>query len=108
REIEEFLSEFNDAFKGRPVDIGDVLYVYGGLTPAVETGTGVGRSRRSSITDHAEIDGIGGLWSIAGVKFTTARGVAEEAIDAVSARLGNARRSTVITTPLPGAEDYES
>lgn len=105
-EVEAFLGEFNDAYCGRPVDLDDVVYVYGGLTPAVEGRIALGRSRHAVVTDHSATDGVAGLWSVAGVKFTTARYVAEIAVAAVAARAGLDSPARVPTTALPGGEDF--
>jgi glycerol-3-phosphate dehydrogenase len=67
-----------------------------------------GLRARSRVLDHAK-DGLPGLLSLLTVKYTTARAVAEKAVDAAVARLGRrtARCRTAIeplarAAPLPG------
>jgi glycerol-3-phosphate dehydrogenase len=62
----------------------------------------VGLQRHDRIRDHAE-HGAGGLLSVAGAKYTTARAVAERVTDLAIARLGKSAgpcRTAVV--PLPG------
>jgi glycerol-3-phosphate dehydrogenase len=62
-------------------------------------------SRRHEIVDHGERDGVAGLLSIVGGKLAAYRIQAEEATDAIAARLGRAPRAAeTATQPLPGAE----
>ena len=60
----------------------DILWVHQGLIPAdVDDGpNGVRRMTRGTLVDHAEADGVGGLISVVGVKYTTARLIAERVI----------------------------
>jgi len=73
-----FLEEIRDAAPGMKLDPADVRSVHAGLTPA--EGEAQGRARRSLLVDHQEEHGIGGLISVAGVKFTTAPIVAEKVV----------------------------
>ena len=58
--------------------------------------------RRPEIRDHAK-DGAAGAMTVIGVKYTTARGVAERAVDIAGRILGRRlSRSRTATTPLPG------
>lgn len=109
-EIDEFLAEFNEAYPAANLTRDDVLYCYGGLTPAVRTTESgkIQRSHRSEIIDHLEQDGIKGLFSIVGVKYTTARLLAEWAVDASLKQLGaDGRASTSRDTPLPGGAGFD-
>jgi len=109
-EIDEFLTEFNEAYPAAELTIGDVLYCYGGLTPAEKSAVSgkFQRSRHSEIVDHRLRDGIQGLFSIVGVKYTTARLLAEWAVDAALRQRGMDRsgpRSQDI--PLPGGTGFD-
>ncbi|MGI9259849.1 MAG: FAD-dependent oxidoreductase [Gammaproteobacteria bacterium] len=109
-EIDEFLAEFNEAYPAANLARDDVLYCYGGLTPAARTTESgkVQRSHRSEIVDHLKQDGIKGLFSIVGVKYTTARLLAEWAVDASVKQLGvGGRASTSHDTPLPGGAGFD-
>jgi glycerol-3-phosphate dehydrogenase len=106
-DIEGFLGEVNAAYD-RKLTLDDVLYCYGGLTPA-ERGKQRGEARlarRSSVIDHALTDGITGLVSLVGIKYTTARLAAEKAVTAVCGTRGRRPRSDEQT--LPGGEPYVS
>lgn len=104
-DIETFLEEINAAYPfGLSSD--DVRYCHVGLTPA-ETGLDRGqvkRARHGEIVDHGRADNISGLTSVIGVKYTTARLVAEQAVDLVLRKLGRKHEPCrTADTPLPGA-----
>jgi glycerol-3-phosphate dehydrogenase len=106
-DIGGFLSEVNAAYD-RKLTLDDVLYCYGGLTPA-ERGQHRGEARlarRSNVIDHGVTDGVAGLVSLVGIKYTTARLAAQKAVDAVCAKLGRASRSS--EEMLPGGAKYAS
>lgn len=67
----------------------DVLYAYGGLRPLVETEAEdtYTASRRSDLHDHAK-DGVEGLITAAGGKYTTSRGFAEQIFRHVAHKVG--------------------
>lgn len=102
-EIQVFLAEVNAAYPSACLTRTDVLGVHVGLLPASSLG-GVERVARSyRIVDHARRDGVSGLLSVIGVKYTTARDVAEKAVDRVCEALGRPRpRHASRSTPLVG------
>jgi len=105
-DIERFLAEINAACPGVELTRGDVSAVLGGMLPETpRAGAGeVQLVKHSRIYDHAA-DGAQGLYSIVGVKWTTARAAGEAAIDAVEARLRPGGRGTrVAEAPLRGGE----
>ena len=67
----------------------DVLFAYGGLRPLVETEAEdtYTASRRSDLHDHAE-DGIEGLITAAGGKYTTSREFARQIFRRVARKTG--------------------
>lgn len=83
--IETFITEVNAGY-GKPelIKYSDVLYAYGGLRPLVEDETkDVYRtSRRYEIYDN-ERDGLPGLITVEGGKYTTSRRLAEKVLDTV-------------------------
>lgn len=89
-EIRELLRAVNLAYPPARLAPEDVCLVHVGLLPAAPPGTR-GRpwslERHSRIVDHRQSDGIEGLVSLIGVKYTTARGVAEKAVDLAAQRL---------------------
>ena len=80
--IQELIQEVNGSFEGLSLTLDDVLYSYGGLRPLVESRAKetYRSSRKYEIHDNA-IDGIDGLLTVEGGKWTTSRGLAEKTID---------------------------
>ncbi|MDS0475751.1 anaerobic glycerol-3-phosphate dehydrogenase subunit GlpA [Natrinema sp. 1APR25-10V2] len=60
------------------------------------------------LLDHADRDGVDGLSSIVGGKFTTYRAMAEEIADHVCAKLGVTASCVTADEPLPGSERIET
>ncbi len=76
------------------------LRAWAGVRPLYEEGTGAeGREakRTFAVLDHATRDGVGGLVTVVGGKFTTYRLMAERAADVVCAHLGITRPCTTRT-----------
>jgi glycerol-3-phosphate dehydrogenase len=107
-EIQQFITEVNEVSPHANLTLEDVLYCYVGLTPAEEDQTNQGsknttRSHQSKIIDHAT-DGIEGLISAIGIKYTTARLTAEKSVDIACRKLG--KKNIVCgtkTQPLSGS-----
>lgn len=74
-----------------------VLRVYAGFLPGVREGS-ARLTRRPAVLDHRTVGGPAGLWSVVGIKFTTARRVAQE----VLRRIAPTRPASGL--PLPGPE----
>jgi glycerol-3-phosphate dehydrogenase len=102
-DIAAFLGDFNAAYPARELTHHDVIYTYGGLTPG-DDDDGSRRSRHGTVVDHQIVDDVPGLWTVTTVKYTTARWLAERAIDAVLERLGGRVPCLLPGTRLPGAE----
>jgi len=87
--IMELLDEVNSGFGLEPLEYKDVLHTYGGLRPLVEDQTkGVYESsRKYEIYDHSK-DGLEGLITVEGGKYTTSRNLAENTMKLVAAKLG--------------------
>jgi glycerol-3-phosphate dehydrogenase len=104
-ELQAFVDEVNEAFPDLHLGAGDVTLVHRGIVPARRNGRGeLGLEGHFRITDHAR-DGIEGALSLLAVKYTTGRGVAEKAVDAVMAKLGRRAPCRTADTPLPGAAE---
>jgi glycerol-3-phosphate dehydrogenase len=89
-ELRAFVDEVNSAFPALGLTEREVTLVHRGVVPAVRNRHGVlGLMGHHRVHDH-EHDGVSGALSVAGVKYTTARGVAEQVVDLVSAKLGAA------------------
>ena len=103
-DLEAFLKDAREAFPHADLHAGDVRLVHRGLLPMVSgTGSHVQLVKESRIVDHGE-HGLPGLVSMFGVRYTTARQTAEEAVDAVFRSLGHATPPPCRTaeTPLVG------
>jgi glycerol-3-phosphate dehydrogenase len=102
-EIESFIDELNQAFPALDLTPADVSLVHRGIVPAVRTTTGgVRLEGRDRVRDHA-VDGVDGLISVAGTKYTTVRAVAERLVDLGLEKLERPRtRCRTAVRPLPG------
>ncbi len=106
RAVREFMSEAQAAFPWAGLEGRDLVLVHEGLVPG--RGGAEGLTRAARLHDHESGDGIAGLVSTQGVKYTTARGVAERAVDLVFRRLGRtAPPCRTAETPLPQARPLE-
>lgn len=102
RDVAAFIAELNQAFPALDLSMADVTLVHHGVVPAAVHGDRVGLAGHEQIRDHAT-DGVEGLLSVAGTKFTTARGVAQRVTDTVLSKLQHKPvPCRTATTPLPG------
>lgn len=77
--IDGFIENLNFTIKGLNLTRKDVLHISSGLLPARKEGSAE-TAVRETILDHGSEKGINGLFSVSGVKFTTARLVAEKTV----------------------------
>ena len=77
--LERFVAELNEALPALALTAGDVVRTYVGRLPARTAGTAE-LTDRPSIIDHGRAGGPAGLFSVRGVKLTTARALAERVI----------------------------
>jgi glycerol-3-phosphate dehydrogenase len=106
-DIAELLSAVNRGLPGARLDRTHVKHFYAGLRPLVaDRGVGAadtyGQSRKAAIVDHGKEEGVAGLLSVLGGKWTTSRHLAEQVVDLAARRLGKGGASLTATTPLPG------
>ena len=88
--VEELLADVNESFgENEKIKYEDIIYTYGGLRPLVEDQTedSYNSSRKYEITGEKK-NGIEGLITVEGGKFTTSRMLAEKAIDKALKILG--------------------
>lgn len=81
-QIIDFLSDINAAIPDLGVKRSDVIRTMAGLLPASSAG-GDRLAKRAVILDHGAAGGPRGFISVSGVKFTTARAVAEEVLQRI-------------------------
>lgn len=84
-QMEAFLTDLNAAVPGLDLGQKDVLRVLSGLLPASREGT-CELEDKPVILDHGAMHGPHGLFSVSGVKFTTARQVAEKTLRRIQRR----------------------
>ena len=97
-----FLDEASRAFPWAGIESGAATLVHEGLVPGRDGASGL--STRPRLHDHEAEDGLPGLVTLQGVKYTTARAVAQRAVDLVVRRLGRAvPPCRTAVTPLPDA-----
>ena len=102
RDVAAFIAELNQAFPALDLTPADITLVHRGVVPAVVRGGRVSLEGHEVIRDHAS-QGVDGIVSVSGTKFTTARAVAEKTTSLAFEKL---RRPAVpcrtASTPLPG------
>ena len=102
QEVTAFMGELNQAFPALDLTMDDVTLVHHGVVPAAVKGDQIGLEGHEQIRDHAA-QGFDGLLTVAGTKFTTARGVAERVVNTVMSKLQQKPvPCRTATTPLPG------
>ncbi len=124
KDIVNFLSVVNKGFPGANLRRSDVLYFYAGLRPIVDT-SGIdeekaeqharsadGKSEESSsytasraaeVVDHEEGEGLKGVVTVIGGKWTTSRGLAAKVVDLAATKLGKPAAACVTDhTPTYG------
>lgn len=109
-QIQDFIDELNTIYPPLALKRAEIIYVYSGLTPAADNSVEraeIKRLRHGLVVDHHRQDGVAGAVSILSVKYTTARLLAEKAVDLACAQLGRSTLTCVSKTrPLPGALEY--
>jgi glycerol-3-phosphate dehydrogenase len=102
REVASFVTELNQAFPSLDLTLKDVTLVHRGVVPAAVGGGKVSLEGRDLVRDHAG-QGIDGLVSVVGTKYTTARAVAERVTDLLLAKSGRAPAACrTASIALPG------
>ena len=104
-EVDAFLAEVNATFPALGLKADEITLVHRGIVPAAAANGQLSLLGQSRIIDHARGGNLPELISIVGVKYTTARVVAERAVDLVLTKARSRRRSPCRTadTMLPGA-----
>jgi glycerol-3-phosphate dehydrogenase len=107
RDIADFLHFIDAHLPSARLKREDVQHFYAGLRPLVDDGSGdtYDASRRAELIDHRK-DGIDGLFSAIGGKWTTSRQLAQKTTGAIVSRLEKtAGPCTTASAKLPGAPD---
>lgn len=110
-ELDAFVADANHAFPALHLARADVTLIHRGIVPAVAGRGGAPELKPSAeILDHAR-DGAEGLITVVGIKYTTARRLAERTSRTIAKRLGRhlpASRTAVTALPGAGIADHEA
>ncbi len=102
-EIQTYIDLINDGYPAARLTREDVRHVLWGIVPADEAGSAAPK-KHYQILDHAKEDQLEGLVSVVGVKYTTARDVAQKAIDIICKKLSKSSACTTHKVPLWGGD----
>jgi glycerol-3-phosphate dehydrogenase len=103
-EVDAFLADVNQTFPALGLESEEITLVHRGIVPAAGPNGRLSLLGHSRIIDHGRDGGASDLISIVGVKYTTARVVAERAVDLILQKLGRpAAPCRTADTILPGA-----
>ncbi len=106
-DIQNFLDQINSACPAANLKREEITFVHGGLVPVASSriAEGLELAKHYRIRDYQD-EGVKGLISVIGVKYTTARDVAEKAVDQVFRSWGRRRppNSRSSLTPLHGGQ----
>jgi glycerol-3-phosphate dehydrogenase len=107
-DIEELIAEINECYPAARLTGNDISFYNSGLVPMDQSEAGsadLRLARRYRIVDHEAVDGLRGLVTVLGVRFTTSRDVAEKVIDLVFHKLRRKPpKSITAVTPLYGGQ----
>jgi len=107
QDVQRLVDQLNSALPNAQIKADDITRIHAGLLPCKP-----GRDPESDpnllmhykLVDHTKQDGVDGLITVLGVKYTTARDVAERTINLAARKLDKTiKSSTSATTPLPAS-----
>ena len=105
-EIDKFLAQINSAYPSAQLTRADIAFVHQGVLPrkGINPQGEPTLNKHYRITNHAKA-GLNGLFSVTGVKYTTARDVAQKTLDLVlQTWQKKASASISATTPVYGGD----
>ena len=100
KDIKDFIELVNAGFPAAQLRRSDVIHFYGGLRPLVDPSTAALNeeddeekdsyvaSRAAELHDHEEKDGLAGVITAMGGKWTTSRSLAQQIVDLAFTKLG--------------------
>lgn len=107
-DLASYLAALNSCLPGLALTQDDILAVHAGILPCrrpARPDREPDLLRHFRYADHAKRDGIEGLVSVCGIKYTTARGAAETVVAAVARKLNKPiAPSSTRSAPLPGGD----
>ncbi len=105
QEVAEVLEDINKIYAHGRLSMDDVTFFHAGLLPMKEADAGktdsVQVDKSSMIIEHGTLDGRNGLFSIKGVKYTTAPDIAEKMVKVLTSDrwLGKRAKGSYIAMP---------
>jgi glycerol-3-phosphate dehydrogenase len=107
-EIDRWIDELNSVYPELRLADSEVTFANCGLVPFGETATETELSfgKESRIVDHRALNGVSGLVSLVGIRFTTARADARRALDLLLTQFPTRPAPAAATDrlPLPGGD----
>jgi glycerol-3-phosphate dehydrogenase len=106
--IGDFIDKINATYPGVALTRDDISHIHWGFLPMVQAKSQVNEVklvREGRVYNHEPEDGIAGLITVVGVKYTTARGVAQTVVNLVVKKLGRkVRPCQTHQTPVYGGQ----
>lgn len=103
-DISAMLADLNRAVPGIDLDRGNIRHIFSGQLPAKRFGS-VDPASEPVILDHGREGGPAGLFSVSGVKFTTARSVASRLITSIKELVKSSSAPGLPNRPEPALYD---
>ena len=110
-EVAAFLGEINDTFPALGLKDREITLVHRGVVPASAVSGRLALAGHSRIIDHGAEGGVPEMMTVVGVKYTTARAVAERAVDLAFRKLGRPAvpcRTAETVLPEAGLDDRDA
>ena len=104
-QIASFIDNLNSAIPGLNLKSAEIVRTLAGVLPIKQPETQL--ASREKIWDHGKKGGIKGLYSVAGVKFTTSRLVAERTLNTIFPNRHKANNIPPEDTAARGQFDYD-
>jgi glycerol-3-phosphate dehydrogenase len=94
--VEGLLNDLNDSYGSGDLKYSDIVFAYGGLRPLVDDQTegSYESSRKYEIYDNAD-DGLDGMITVEGGKYTTSRKLAESVVNMIEKKFAAVPKKTV-------------
>jgi len=108
-DIHSFMDNLNLAYPAAQLKPEDIAFIQAGIMPAADREVSPNGEpsllNHYQILDHAKSDNVNGLMSILGVKWTTARDVAQRTLATLLTKLGRHQDTpSSMIRPLPGGD----
>ncbi len=102
-QLTAFINALNQAIPGLELQLEDIGRVFAGFLPATAVGSNK-LTKREVIVDHGKAGGPTGLYSVGGIKFTTARLVAEKILSQAGLHKAESPMLSKTAVRYPGVE----